>query len=176
MKTIFSKLLLLVAVCIVSSCAEETTNDFKEIEQQTIDQSQPLTIAEINAEIESQLNRGQEFDWENESDHFLWSAVIHGNNILTVGYGSENESYSENRSAALETKKDNILKIVETHENYIRGKETVVEHEIINVIDVRVENIKTIETLRKAKNVRYLEPNGYNHYGTDNVMRSDSRL
>ena len=76
MKTNFSKLLLLVAVCMLSSCAEDTTNDFKEIEQQTIDQSKPLTIAEINAEIELQLSKGQEFDWKNESNHFLWSSVI----------------------------------------------------------------------------------------------------
>lgn len=174
MKTNFSKLLLLVALCILSSCAEETTNDFKEVEQQTIDQSKPLTIAEINAEIELQLSRGEAFNWKNQSNHFLWSAIIHGNNILTIGYGDENESFSENRSAAIETKKDDVLKIVEANENYTRSKETVVEHEIINVIDVKVENIKTVEALRKANNIRYLEPNGYNHFGVENAARSSS--
>ncbi|AUC82365.1 S8 family serine peptidase [Lacinutrix sp. Bg11-31] len=161
--------LLLVALVIMSSCAKDTTNDFQEEAQQLADQSKPLTIQEINAEIETQINKGEEFDWKNESDHFIWSAVIHGDNILTIGYGSENESFSENRTSALETKKDAILKIVESKENYKRGKETVVEHEIINVIDVKVENFETIKVLRKTEGIRYLEPNGYNHYAQDEV-------
>ncbi|WP_299387251.1 S8 family serine peptidase [uncultured Lacinutrix sp.] len=166
--------LLLVTLILVSSCAKDTTSDFQEETQQITDQSKPLTIQEINSEIESQLNKGEAFDWKNESDHFLWSAVMHGGNILTIGYGAENENFSEQRSSALETKKDNLLKIVETNENYKRSNETVVEHEIINVIDVKVENIETIRQLRATKNVRYLEANGYNHFGTDYTMKSSS--
>ena len=166
--------LLLVALIIMSSCAKDTTSDFQEEAQQLADESKPLTIQEINAEIETQINKGEEFDWKNESDHFLWSAVTHGNNILTIGYGEENESFSENRSQELLKTKDDLLKIVEGLENYKRSEKTVVEHEIINVFDVKVENIETIKALRKSTGIRYLEPNGYNHYGTDNAMRSSS--
>lgn len=173
MKTTPFKLLLVVLV-IFSSCAEDTTSDIKEQEQQLLDQSKPLTIEEINAEIEMQLNKGETFEWKNETDHFLWSAVVHGNNILTIGYGNENENFSENRSKELLDKKENIIKSIEATENYTRSKETVVEYEIINVIDVKIENLESITRLRKMDGIRYLEPNGYNHYGTNNAMRSSS--
>ena len=165
--------LLLVLLLIVSSCSKDT-NEIQEEEQLIIDQSKPLTIEEINAKIEAQLNNGEAFNWKNESDHFLWSAVHHGNAILTIGYGAETESFSEQRSAAIEGKKDAILKIVEASEGYKRGEETVVEHEIINVIDVKVENLETIKELRKANNIRYLEANGYNHYTVNGEQRSSS--
>ncbi|AEH01314.1 S8 family serine peptidase [Lacinutrix sp. 5H-3-7-4] len=173
MKTTPIKLLLVVLV-IFSSCTKDTTIDIKEQEQQLLDQSKPLTIDEINARIEMQLNNGETFEWKNETDHFLWSAVVHGNNILTIGYGNENENFSENRSKELLDKKENILKTIEATENYTRSKETVVEHEIINVIDVKIENLESIIRLRKTNGIRYLEPNGYNHYGANNAMRSSS--
>ncbi|WP_452222591.1 S8 family peptidase [Lacinutrix chionoecetis] len=174
MKTIPFKLLLVVLI-IFSSCSKDVTNDFQEEEQQQfIDQSKPLTIEEINAEIESQLNKGQEFSWENETDHFLWSAVVHGNNILTVGYGSKDENFSENRSQKLIATKDNIINTIESLEGYKKNRETVVEHEIINVFDVKIENLKTIKELRQMEGIRYLEPNGYNHYGADNALKSSS--
>ncbi len=167
-KTITSLFVLFV----LFSCSKEDNNEIIEAVQQ--DPSKPLTINEINSKIESQLNEGATFDWKNESDHMLWSAVHHGNNILTIGYGEDGQSFSEVRTSKLDTTKDNILKLVETSENYTRSKETVVEHEIINVIDVKVESYKTIQELRKTKGVRYLEPNGYNHYNPGQVSRSGS--
>ncbi|WP_299890120.1 S8/S53 family peptidase [uncultured Lacinutrix sp.] len=170
MKKTIASLFVLLAVF---SCSKDE-NALIEEKEQAQDFSKPLTIQEINTKIETQLNSGETFDWKNESDHFLWSAVHHGNAILTIGYGSETESFSEQRSAALESKKDAILQIVESSEGYKRGNETVVEHEIINVVDVKVENFETIKLLRKANNIRYLEPNGYNHFGQDNQQRSSA--
>ena len=173
MKTIHLKVLVILLL-IVSSCSKEDSTDFQEEKQQQIDQTKPLSIEEINARIESQLSKGESFSWINETDHMLWSAVYHGNKILTIGYGEEGQSFSEQRSAALETTKDNILELVEASEDYKRSKETVVEHEIINVIDVKVENFETIKALRKTSGIRYLEPNGYNQYGVNDTFRSSS--
>lgn len=104
----------------------------------------------------------------------LWSAVHHGNSIITIGYGDAGQSFSEQRSAALDTAKDKILKLVENLESYKRGKGNVVEHEIINVMDVKVENFETIKQLRNTKGVRYLEPNGYNLYKVNTAYKSSS--
>ncbi len=49
-------------------------------------------------------------------------------------------------------------------EGISKDKLALVEHEIINVMDVKVENIKTIIALRRSANVRYLQPNGYNKF------------
>lgn len=168
------KLLILLLV-IISSCSKDETQIIQEEDLQEINmQSKPLSVDEINAYIEDQLNRKETFDWEFASDHMLWSAVYHGNNILTVGYGEKGQSFSEQRSAALEMVKDKILKVVENTESYQRGKETVIEHEIINVMDVKVESFETIKKLRKTKGVRYLEPNGYNQYKMTTAYKSSS--
>lgn len=168
------KLLILLLV-IISSCSKDETQTIQEEDLQEINmQSKPLSVDEINAYIEDQLNREETFNWEFASDHMLWSAVYHGNNILTVGYGEKGQSFSEQRSAALETVKDKILKVVENSESYQRGKETVIEHEIINVMDVKVESFKTVKMLRKTKGVRYLEPNGYNQYAMNTAYKSSS--
>lgn len=168
------KLLILLLV-IISSCSKDETQIIQEEDLQEINmQSKPLSVDEINAYIEDQLNRKETFDWEFASDHMLWSAVYHGNNILTVGYGDKGQSFSEQRSAALETVKDKILKVVENSESYQRGKETVIEHEIINVMDVKVESFETVKILRKTKGVRYLEPNGYNQYKMTTAYKSSS--
>lgn len=168
------KLLILLLV-IISSCSKDETQTIQEEDLQEINmQSKPLSVDEINAYIEDQLNRKETFNWEFASDHMLWSAVYHGNNILTVGYGEKGQSFSEQRSAALETVKDKILKVVENSESYQRGKETVIEHEIINVMDVKVESFETVKMLRKTKGVRYLEPNGYNQYAMNTAYKSSS--
>lgn len=168
------KLLMLLLV-IISSCSKDEVITLQEEERQQVNaQSKPLSVDEINAYIEDQLSRKQTFDWESTSDHLLWSAVYHGNNILTIGYGNEGQSFSEQRSSALETIKDKILKRVEASESYKRGKETVVEHDIINVMDVKVESFATIKELRKTKGIRYLEPNGYNQYAMHTAYKSSS--
>ena len=159
---------------VVSCSKDEQIHEDHTILPTEVTQKEPLSISEINQKIESELNTKGDLDWSTFNDHALWSAVYHGNNILTIGYGQEGQSFSENRSAALIKIKDDILKVVETHENYKRGKETVFEHEIINVLDVKIENIQTIIKLRETPGIRYLEPNGYNHYGIDQAQRSSS--
>lgn len=166
--------LLVLLVLVTFSCTQEeqlTTPDPKgEILQ---DRKTPLSIATINEKIETALTTNKDgFNWQDVNAHTLWSAVHHGNNILTIGYGNDGESFSEERSDRLISIKDNILTTIAQTEEFERSKETVVEHEILNVIDVKVENLETIEALLKTENVRYLEPNGYNHF--DVQTRSSS--
>lgn len=174
MRTNQFKLLILLLV-IISSCSKDEVRTTQEAEQLQVNaQSKPLSVDEINAYLEDQINRNQTFDWSTSSDLMLWSAVYHGNNILTIGYGNEGQSFSEQPSPALEAMKDDILKQVESLESYTRGKETVIEHKIINVMDVKVESFETIKHLRQAKGIRYLEPNGYNQYTMNNAYKSSS--
>lgn len=173
MKTFPLKVFVLF-LCVMTSCSKDDSQEFHNNNQPLNDQTKPLTVSEINARIDAQLQQGEAFDWKNESDHMLWSAVYHGNNILTIGYGEINESFSEQRSAKLEATKDRILKRVEASENYKRSKETVVEHNILNVIDVKVENMSTIVQLRAMQGIRYLEANGYNQFDMVDTSRSDS--
>ncbi|MGJ8592163.1 MAG: S8 family peptidase [Aquaticitalea sp.] len=172
MKKIHIKVLLLLVITIVSCSKEETTT----IDEQVIDfPKDPLSIEEINSKIDQTIKQTGDFDWNSVNEHFLWSAVLHGDNLLTIGYGAENEFFTEVRDAAIEKKKNDAIAIVSEFEETPTNKLTVVEHQIINVIDVKVENIQTIIALRKNANIRYLEPNGYNKFeSTSTVLERSS--
>ena len=161
MKKLHIKVLLLLLITIVS-CSKEENNQIEE--QELIFPEAPLTIEQINSKIDQTLREKGDFDWNAVDEHFLWSAVVHGDNLLTIGYGSENEIFSEIKNTSLENKKNAVINIVLENETITKEKLTLVEHEIINVIDVKVENIKTIIALRRSGNIRYLQPNGYNKF------------
>jgi len=162
MKNLRLKFILLLALIVVSCSNEETM--ISEEQQQEINSKEPLSIQEINEKIETAFATKGEFDWNEVDDHTLWSAVVHGNNILTVGYGNQGESFSEIKSQRLLNQKAAIINTVESIEGVQRNKENLIEHDIINVIDVQVQSLETIKTLREQNGVRYLEPNGYNHF------------
>jgi len=165
--------LLILFVLVIFSCTEE--DEFGSPETQngsTVILNKTQSINTINEQIETALKSKEGFDWKKVSAHTLWSAVKHGNSIISIGYGKEGESFNELRSSNLIKVKENILKLIAETEDLERNKESIFEYEIINVMDVKVENLKTIEALLKADNIRYLEPSGYNHF--DAQTRSSS--
>ncbi|NQX86388.1 MAG: S8 family serine peptidase [Flavobacteriaceae bacterium] len=164
MKNLNITLLFMCALLAISCTKEETIITEEEQQHQEIAKKEPLSIQEINAIIEATLKTSGEFNWSAVDDYTLWSGVVQGNNILTVGYGNKGESFSETRSQRLLDQKDVIVNVVETFEGAQRNKENYIDHEVINVIDVKVENIETITALRQQTGVRYLEPSGYNHF------------
>lgn len=172
MKKLHFKVVFLFTLVLVS-CSKEETN-FEATAPQVVYPEHPLTIDEINTKITETLNKTGDFDWSQVDAHFLWSAVIHGNNVLTVGYGEKGESFSEGENRQIISKKDEVLAIVAQNEKSKASELTIVSHEIINVVDVGIQNINTIIELRKHKYVRYLEPNGYSHYKGKEYNRSSS--
>lgn len=171
MKRLYVKVILLLAITVVSCSKEEAT--FQEEEQQVFPE-QPLSIEEINSTISETIRNTGDFDWNAKDAHFLWSAVVHGQNLLTIGYGSEGEYFTEVRNEAIDSKKEAVLNVVLREEGVEKENLKRVEHEIINVVDVYVENIQTIIELRKNPYVRYLEPNGYNLFDYTDGERSSS--
>ncbi|PKG49738.1 S8 family peptidase [Olleya sp. 1-3] len=165
---------LLIALTVFNACQKEDALDAPE--DVTIDYSQKpaLTVPEINALINQSFTETGAFDWKDVTPHTLWSAVVRGNNILTIGYGEENESFAEVKSERLKATLSNIIQLVEDNEDYKKDEKTMFEHDIINVVDVQVANFETIKQLLQTDGVRYLEPNGYNQYETVNNGRSSS--
>ncbi|MCK8481259.1 S8 family peptidase [Psychroserpens algicola] len=172
MKKMYVKVLLLLAITIVSCAKEEA---FIETESQDIQfPSEPLTVKQINDRISETLRATGDFDWSNEDAHFLWSAVVHGQNVLTIGYGNEGQSFSEERDPVLEAKKNGLIELVLDNEQIDKNKLKLVDQDILNVIDIGVENIETIIALRAHKDVRYLEPNGYSQFTYNEVEGKSS--
>lgn len=172
MKKMYVKVLLLLAFTIVSCAKEDATID---IESEAIQfPKDPLTVQEINNRISETIRATGDFDWSKEDAHFLWSAVVHGQNVLTIGYGNEGQRFSEAFDPILEAKKNALIDLVVANEKIDKSDLKLVEQDILTVIDVGVENIETIIALRKHKDVRYLEPNGYNLFTYDEVRERSS--
>ncbi|MGR7813322.1 S8 family peptidase [Lacinutrix undariae] len=172
MKKNYIKSLLLIAIVTVSCSKEDATTA---IPEQEVFPENALTVQEINAVITEGLNTTGDFDWNSKNAHFLWSAVTHGQNVLTIGYGNAGESFTEIMTPEIEAKKNDLIDVVAVNEGVELSKLKVVEHEIINVIDVEVINIETIIALKNNPYVRYLEPNGYNQFAvTASNARSSS--
>ncbi|WP_346883073.1 S8 family serine peptidase [uncultured Algibacter sp.] len=170
---------LLALLFVFASCSKDDTlieND-NTSNDNTV-QKELLTVLEINSKIDQILLKNNDFNWTDADDYMLWSAVVHGNNILTIGYGKENESFSEQFSKRLSNTKQDILDMISRTEGVKfdkNKKENIVDYEIINVVDVKVEHLETIMALRKAKNIRYLEPNGYNKYVSKNAINQSGK-
>ena len=172
MKNSYVKVLLLLAITIVSCSKEDATIEIDSQEVQF--PKEPLTVQEINNRISQTIRATGDFDWSKEDAHFLWSAVVHGQNVLTIGYGNEGQSFSETRDAQLEAKKNALIDLVSNQEGIDKQELKIVEQEILNVIDIGVEKIETIIALRKSNNVRYLEPNGYNQFSYNGYQERSS--
>ncbi|WP_282043677.1 S8 family peptidase [Winogradskyella flava] len=166
-------MLLLLSVIVFVSCSEEDAS-FESQPKKLQNLKEPLSIKQINSQISKTIKDTGDFDWSAVDEHFLWSAIAHGQNVLTIGYGNPGQSFSEKPDATLEAMKEEILEIVIENEKSPKKKLKFLEHDIITVIDVEVKNIETIRALRESKNIRYMEPNGYNHYGKELNAKSSS--
>lgn len=158
--------LLLVSILTIVSCSKESL----EIEtQQTADQKATtsqklLTIVQINAIIDNELKTTGTFSWDDVTDQVLWSATVHGDNILTIGYGNKGESFRTSENQRLLNSKNEIIQVIVDLEQTSKKTALIEDDEILNVIDLRVSTIEIIQELRKRSDIRYLEPNGYSFF------------
>lgn len=153
----------------VVSCTYEEVNNQPDTEAiDIIDQDKPLNIEQINSAIQEQLDTKGVFDWTMASDHLLWSATQHSNNLLTVGYGINGESFSTSKGQALENIKTEILNTILKNSTAKSTEDILIyDDDILNYIDVTVTTLESIAELRKNKQIRYLEPEGYRFFTQD---------
>lgn len=148
-----------------------STNDSLEIQNQ--EQKELLSKTEINSVIKKSLETKGDFKWSDQDVHTIWSAIKHGNNLLTIGYGNSKNNYQ--RSSTSQNIKNQILALVNsTEKTASKGKNEIFADENINVIDLKVTNKETIKVLLNDKRVRYIEPADYSFFSTSSQQRSSS--
>ena len=166
-KTIYSLLLLLLIV----SCSKDTV-----LEQEVLTNQKPLTKEQINAKIKSAIESDGDFEWKNTDAFTIWSALKIDDGILTVGYGNSDNNFERNANS--KNSKDEVLKLALNYENINQQKTTkdilIFDDNDINVIDIHVKNIETVEALLRNNNVRYIEPAAYSVFSEEEQNRSDS--
>jgi len=167
------KFILPLLLFIINSCSNDEVFLEESQNTKTVNQSEPLTKEEVNNQITEMLEEKGLFDWSKTSDHLLWSATIHGDNILTVGYGNKGESFRTSKNQRLLSIKETILQTIKTTSKNKSEKEVLIyEDDLLNYMDVKVLDLNTIKELRKNEKVRYLEPEGFVYIGFGNQQRS----
>ncbi|MFZ3575598.1 S8 family peptidase [Tenacibaculum finnmarkense] len=149
------QLVSLAIVITMFSCTNDT------VLEMPVKQNEVLSKQEINRIIEKSLKTTGNFNWNTQSAHTIWSAVKHGQNILTIGYGSSKNSFA--RDSKSNDVKSEIIELVRGFEKTAaRGANTeLYADQVINVLDIKVTNKQVIEALLKDSRVRYIEPGGY---------------
>jgi subtilisin family serine protease len=153
-------------------------NDAKKEAALSSDELKPLSGKEINALIRTTLEKEGDFDWNKVDTYVLWSALMNGNNILTIGYS--NSPYAEANSKLAEDAKNEVIATVlrceqNKSEKQRKGESIIiVDGNELNFIDVYVTEMETLESLRKNSNVRYMEPSGYQYFQQEPELKSAS--
>ncbi len=181
----------LVAVAIFWSCSTEEEN--LAIQDELIEVPQNVEVMpkeKIDEFIIKSLRENNEFNWSEANDVMLWSALVHADSILTVGYAASGETNINERITSINVKdqawvtsRDEVLD--ETISVLSRKYNKNVElddvpnftHDVLPFVEMKSFDLEVINRLRSMENVRYIEPLGYKvefqTYGSNERM-SDS--
>lgn len=168
--------LFLAILTIAFSCTKDELQ--QQVDSPGLAKIEPLDPVEINAIINRYLKETGTFSWEDVDTYVLWSAVMNGGNILTIGYDSE--PFSEHRTKKSLSIKREIVSLAVDMESDAAAKAksekeiVVFDSEVINYIDLHVTSIDAVEAIRHNPNVRYAEPSGYEYFAHQSVEKSSS--
>jgi len=165
--------LLFLSIIVLASCSKEESANYATI---NIEDSQktPLTPEQINAKIDESLTTKGNFNWSESSSHFIWSAVVNGNNIVTIGFGNSKTNFERTKTANNAKIQNELLSIIMNYEEITLDKVLIAADPDLNLIDVMISKQETIIALRKSKYIRYVEPADYNYLAVRNVETRSS--
>lgn len=151
------------------SCSREDSVDNKTI---VIPENQktPLTPAQINAKIDESISVNGTFNWSKADSHLIWSAVVNGNNVVTIGFGNSKTNFERAKTANNIKIQNELLAIIIKYEDTSIDKVLLTADSDLNLIDVLISKQETIIALRQSKYIRYIEPGDYNYLAFRNAQ------
>ena len=172
MKRIFTALM---ASAILWSCTQEVED--MEVIDESIEFSLEVEIIpkeKIDEMIINTLKTKNEFNWSELNDVQLWSALVHADSILTVGYIAKGETHINERitsidiseqiweSARLDIVEETRAVLAQKRKEEIKAADLPnYAHEVLPFLEMKVYDLEVINRLRSLENVRYVEPLGY---------------
>ncbi|MGH1386272.1 S8 family peptidase [Kordia sp.] len=175
MKNLNLKLAVLMAAFSVISCSNDAPIETIEEESNVVSlQRTPLTPTQINAKINETVSSRERFEWTNMDALTIWSATVHGDQILTIGYGNDDNDFNKETSNA-DGIKNRLLQRIGALEGNGQKKEKdflIDEDDKLNIIDVKIEDLATVEELLAQKGIRYIEPTGYRYLDHEVTAKS----
>ena len=159
------RILIVAFIFSLISCSQKES-----IKESVIQQKEILSKKEINSIIKKEIENTGDFQWSKQDTHVILSALSHGNNILTIGYGSAKNDFT--RSSSSENIKKHIISLVNKNEEKLsKSTNKVYSNDHINIIDIKVNKEETLLALMNDPSVRYIEPADYN-FNENNQIRS----
>lgn len=157
----------------LNSCTqEELRNENPNVE---MSQKDPLTARQINERINQAIKNEGTFNWKNESDHFLWSAVFRGNRMVSIGFGSSKDDFDRSKSPDNKNMENEILNTIAKSEGRESGRFLLNSDQYLNQIDVTIEKEETITALRQMKTIRYVEPADYHYFENEAKYNANAK-
>ena len=137
-------------------------------------QKTPLTPAQINAKIDESINANGTFNWREADSYMIWSAVVNGNNVVTIGFGNSKTNFERAKTANNAKIQNDLLAIIVKYEDTTLDKVLISSDADLNLIDVIITKQETIIALRQSKYIRYIEPADYRYMDVRNAQKSPS--
>lgn len=144
---------------IMTSCTKEDMHEEKIVINSA--QKNALTAVEVRDEINQAFNTKGSFNWAASSDHLLWSAIIQGQNIATIGFGSSKNDFDRSKSLNNQKIQKELTDILVRYEGKSLEKILISSDQYLNLIDVIIEKQETVIALRNSNYIRYFEPADY---------------
>lgn len=164
---------------VVASCTKEESQNAIEIDPT---QRNPLSATEVNSRIDESFSNSGSFNWNQASNHLLWSAIYQGNKMASIGFGASPEDFDRSTSPNNARMQSEILGVIQQYEGKPLSDILIASDEYLNQIDVLIQKQETVIALRSLPTLRYFEPADYKYFanqtsaqkGGGNVMQSDS--
>lgn len=164
MTTSLLRVLCAFAVLFLSGCA--SPDDYSPRPSSSTVPEAPLSPQEINAEIDRSLSQGQVFNWSWTNDHVVWSASVHGDHVFSIGFGNGNLGFQRQSVQNHRDLEQQILSLISQMEGKRQEEFHIRSDAFLTTMDVVIFKKETVVALRRMSEIRYLEPSGYNYYGS----------
>lgn len=104
-----------VALFLTASCSKDES-----IQENAIvisdAQRTPMSAMEVKHKIDESLQTKGSFNWKDASTHMLWSASVHGQNIITIGFGNNSNDFDRSKSTNNAAVQKQLLSIIQKYE------------------------------------------------------------
>lgn len=168
----------LLAVLLTGALLYSCSNDQElVVEPELLPENQVVEIvpkSEIDQFIINSLQDNNEFTWSELNDVMLWSALVHSDSILTIGYTINGQHNIAERISSINVKSsewsasrelilDETTEVLSAKLGRSIKKEDIpnFSHEVLPFLEMKTAQLEVINRLRSLENVRYIEPLGY---------------
>lgn len=138
-------------------------------------QRTPMSAMEVKNKIDEALQTKGFFNWKDASTYMLWSASVHGQNIITIGFGNNSNDFDRSKSTNNAAVQKQLLTMIQQYEGQALSEILINADTYLNLMDVVIKKQETLIALRQSKYIRYIEPGDFKYFALNGSLeKSDS--